>query len=100
MEVDKSWKTRYASQKLPTVLASNTLQQIEEIEKEFDELQGHEEQVEVESEFDSGFAEKFSLENIQNWKHNNSEESKQTITFTLVLSALNVVSLKANRVLS
>ena len=56
-------------------LIQRLIQQIQELEEELDEL-GNEEQVEIEFEFDSGFAEEFSLENIQNWTHTDSTDSQ------------------------
>ena len=47
-------------------LIQRLIQQIQELEEDLDDLQGNGEQVEIEFEFDSGFAEEFSLENIQN----------------------------------
>ena len=43
------------------------IDELEQLEEQVDELLGNEEQVEIEFEFDSGFAEELSLENIQNW---------------------------------
>ena len=43
------------------------IDELEQLEEQVDELLGNEEQVEIEFEFDSGFVEEFSLENIQNW---------------------------------
>ena len=42
------------------------INELEELGEQVDELLGNEEQVEIQFEFDSGFSEELSLENIQN----------------------------------